>query len=114
MNDLATHLRNSATDWDGLPGHDDEEIIHYITCKKAREIADHIEAQENLINELAACLQWMVDNDETNEGDEPLQDYGGKTWNELNEYWIEGLNRARSAISKASKSNPNTPERNDE
>jgi len=47
---------------------------------------------------LREALQWMVDNDETNEGDEPLYDKGGRSWNEINAYWIDGLNRARAAL----------------
>jgi len=90
MNDLATHLRNAATDWDGLPGHDNEEIIHYITCKKAREIADHIEAQEKLIEEMREAL--------------------GEALSRL-DYHDRGMVNADHLLSK---SNLNTPERNDE
>lgn len=51
--------------------------------------------------ELLEALQWMVDNDDTNEGDEPLPDHGGLTWNEINAEFIAGLNKARAAIAKA-------------
>jgi uncharacterized coiled-coil DUF342 family protein len=47
---------------------------------------------------LREALQWMVDNDDTNTGDEPLYDHGGLSWNEINAYWIAGLNRARAAL----------------
>ena len=47
---------------------------------------------------LRESLEWFLDNDETNEGDEPMPEYGGKTWDEINEYWIDGLNRARAAL----------------
>ena len=103
MNDLVTHLRNAATDWDGLPGHDNEEIIHYITCKKAREIADHIEAQEKLICDLSDCLEDM-----TKHYVEVRNDlYGFEATEE-----IEVI--AAGKLIALSKSNPNTPERNDE
>ena len=52
----------------------------------------------NLIEELKDSLQWMVENDETNEGDEPIEDRGGRSWNEINAYWIDGLNKARNAL----------------
>ena len=51
--------------------------------------------------ELLDALEWMVSEDETNEGDVPLPDKGGLTWNEINAYWIDGLNKARAAIAKA-------------
>jgi len=47
---------------------------------------------------LREALQWFVDNDETNEGDTPMPEYGDRTWNEINAYWIEGLNAARAAL----------------
>ena len=47
---------------------------------------------------LRESLQWFLDNDETNEGDVPMPEYGDRTWNEINEYWIDGLNRARAAL----------------
>ena len=51
--------------------------------------------------DLLAALEWMVANDDTNEGDEPLEQLRGQSWNEVNAYWIEGLNRARAAITLA-------------
>lgn len=50
------------------------------------------------VTELREALQWFVDNDDTNEGDEPMPEYDGQTWNEINAYWIDGLNRARAAL----------------
>lgn len=51
--------------------------------------------------ELITSLKWMVEHDDTNDGDTPLEDHGGRTWNEINAYWIDGVNRARAAIAKA-------------
>ena len=51
--------------------------------------------------ELLEALKWMVANDDTNEGEEPVDSLGGVTWNEYNEYWVTGLNKARAAITKA-------------
>lgn len=47
------------------------------------------------IQEAREIIQWFIDNDETNEGDEPMPQYGGESWNDINKFWIEGLNRAR-------------------
>lgn len=66
--------------------------------------AEIFRANANLIAaapELLEALKWMVENDETNEGDVPLPKHNGQTWNEINEFWIAGLNRARAAIAKA-------------
>ena len=57
----------------------------------------HEEAADE-IERLREALKWFVDNDETNEGDTPLPEYGGRSWNEINAYWIDGLNRARAAL----------------
>ncbi len=62
------------------------------------EAADLIETQAREIEQLRVALQWMVDNDETNEGEEPMEEFGGQSWNEINAYWIDGLNRARAAL----------------
>jgi hypothetical protein len=51
--------------------------------------------------ELLEALKWMVENDETNEGDTPVKSLGGASWNEINDYWISGLNKAKAAIAKA-------------
>lgn len=51
--------------------------------------------------ELLEALIWMVENDDTYEGDKPVESLHGATWNEHNAYWIEGLNKARAAIAKA-------------
>jgi hypothetical protein len=44
------------------------------------------------------ALEWMAANDDTNEGDEPVERLGGQSWNEYNAYWLDGLNNARAAI----------------
>jgi hypothetical protein len=56
----------------------------------------------HLVNvELLESLKWMVANDDTNEGDDPVDRLGGQSWNEYNSYWLDGLNKARAAIAKA-------------
>lgn len=97
--------------------HDPERVNARRAAKRARQQArvaerraarDAEQARNNEIvrraecyPELLAALQWMVDNDDTNEGDEPLPDHGGLTWNEINSLFIAGLNKARAAIAKA-------------
>jgi hypothetical protein len=49
------------------------------------------------------ALEWMVANDDTNEGDEPLDRLGGQSWNEYNAYWLDGLNNARASITALQK-----------
>jgi hypothetical protein len=71
--------------------------IAHFQSKEAEANARLIAAAPDLLE----ALKWMVENDETNTGDEPLDDHGGYTWNEINAYWIAGLNRARAAIAKA-------------
>ena len=61
-----------------------------------------VERQAQHILNLRTALQWMVNNDETNQGDWPLEAHGGHTWNELNGYWIDGLNRAKAALDEDS------------
>jgi hypothetical protein len=49
------------------------------------------------------ALEWMVANDDTNEGDEPVERLGGQSWNEYNAYWLDGLNKARASITAIKK-----------
>lgn len=56
------------------------------------------------LKEAIDIINWFIENDETNEGDEPIHSdddwINGHTWNEINAYWIEGLNRARKFIAE--------------
>jgi len=77
-----------------------------VTCDKCLENKDQFtvsdEVDWSVIGpKLLECLEWYVKHDETNEGDEPLRDYGGQSWDEVNAYWIEGLNKARAVIEEA-------------
>lgn len=53
---------------------------------------------EKKLKEAYEIIKWFVDNDETNEGDYPMPERGGETWNEINAFWIEGLNRGRQFL----------------
>jgi len=49
--------------------------------------ADHEKTIEELkarISELEEILNWYVDYDDTNEGDQPVEHLGGRTWDEVN------------------------------
>ena len=69
-------------------------------CHK-RQAAAELRRLHSVNAELLEALKWMVENDETNEGDDPVESLGGHSWNEYNSYWLDGLNKARAAIAKA-------------
>ena len=83
-----------------------EELALRTTVSRLEDQLVHteqrVERQARHILNLREALQWMVDNDKTYEGDEPLERHGGRTWNELNAYYIAGLNRARAALAEES------------
>ena len=61
-------------------------------------LQQRIKTAEAERDRLREAVQWFIDNDDTNQGDEPLPEFGGESWNEINAYWIDGLNRARAAL----------------
>ena len=69
-----------------------------LTATSIRQAADRIEALTAENERLREALQWFVDNDDTNEGNEPMEEFGGQSWDEINAYWIDGLNRARTVL----------------
>jgi hypothetical protein len=71
-----------------------EHVAESIAAEAARRIGN-LEAERD---QLRDALQWFIDNDETNVGDEPIEYIGGRTWNEVNAYYIDGLNRALAAL----------------
>jgi hypothetical protein len=66
-----------------------------------REAAAELRRLHKVNADLLEALKWMVENDDTNEGDAPVESLGGASWNEYNDYWISGLNNAKAAIVKA-------------
>jgi hypothetical protein len=78
----------------------DNEMVAFITPSLLPEDAENLRLIA-AAPELLEALIWMVENDETCEGDEPLRDHHGLTWNEINAEFIAGLNKARAAIAKA-------------
>lgn len=75
-----------------------QPVMVALTPKDSRLIA--------AASELLDALIWMVENDDTYEGDTPLPDHSGATWNEINAFWIAGVNKARAAIAKATGEQP--------
>ena len=77
----------------------------YRTPPEAAQAAAELRRLHEVNQELLEALKWYVENDETNEGDEPLEAglriTKNESWNSINAYWIEGLNKARAAIAKA-------------
>lgn len=55
----------------------------------------------DVVARLIEALEWYIENDDTYEGDTPLPDHHGLTWNEINAYWIAGRARAIAAIACA-------------
>lgn len=51
--------------------------------------------------EMLEALKWFVENDDTNEGDDPLPERGGLSWDQINAYYLEGKRKAIAALAKA-------------
>lgn len=54
--------------------------------------AKETQRRAGLYEELLACLEWFVENDDTNDGG---------VWEDVNSFWLAGLRRAQSVIAKA-------------
>lgn len=71
-----------------------------------QSMQDDKATKDEVIRELVEALQWYIENDETNEGSEPIRNpyrpsLNGQTWDEINGYWIAGKRRAEAALRKA-------------
>jgi hypothetical protein len=71
---------------------------HLLLAEVCRDAADQLGLITEERNRLREAVQWFIDNDETNQGDEPMPEFGGQSWNEINAYWIDGLTRARAVL----------------
>ena len=61
-------------------------------------LAEKVKELEAENAELRDALLWYLNEDDTNEGDEPLEQFSGQSWDEINEYWLVGKNRARRLL----------------
>ena len=59
--------------------------------------------QNELMDKMVESLKWFISEDETNRGDEPMSEYGGRSWNEINAYWIAGLDNAIAILEEYDK-----------
>ena len=94
--------------WSAMSWSATEHYIPEVWNKDESGISDSIAKLEDArliaaAPELLEALKWMVEHDETWEGDTPLPDHSGLTWNEINSEFIAGLNKARAAIAKATR-----------
>jgi hypothetical protein len=55
--------------------------------------------QRSVIEELIKSLEWYISEDDTQRGD--TSTVGGINWNKENDYWIEGQDKAITAIERA-------------
>jgi hypothetical protein len=60
--------------------------------------------KDDMLQRMADALQWFINEDDTYRGDEPLPEYGGRTWDELNDYWIANLDSAIALVEEYNKS----------
>jgi hypothetical protein len=74
----------------------DRNVSHVDADIWMMDAADRIEALEAQLAAAEGIIQWYLDEDETNTGDTPMPDRRGLTWNQINEYWIDGNNRAEA------------------
>ena len=65
--------------------------------------SERIAELEEVVKKLSISLKWMVENDETNEGDAPVECLHGKSWNDVNDYWIIGKQEANASLEIAEK-----------
>lgn len=72
---------------------------HMKKRKEAEDERDHLRAEitqlradleqeRELADRLASSVEWFLSETETYRGDEPMDDHGGLSWNQINEYWI--------------------------
>lgn len=55
--------------------------------------------KEKLCKEMLECLEWYIKEDDTIRGD--CTEDGGPNWDEENEYWIKGQDKALDVCARA-------------
>ena len=79
----------------------DPRLQETLSFSDFTDASDELRRLHKVNADLLEALKWMVENDDTNEGNAPVESLGGASWNEYNDYWISGLNKAKAAIAKA-------------
>ena len=69
------------------------------TISEAKLMA-RIEELERKLAKAVEHIEWFISEDETNRGDEPMSSHGGRTWDEINEYWITHLDSAVAFVAE--------------
>jgi hypothetical protein len=62
--------------------------------------ADRIEALTEQLAMAVKHIEWFISEDETNRGDDPMPEHRGRTWDEINAYWIEHLDSAIAFVAE--------------
>lgn len=75
----------------------DKDAARYKASRSILAEAKETQRRAGLYDELLACLEWYVQNDETSEGG---------TWEFENAPYLEGLRRAQAVIAKAKGEQP--------
>ena len=97
--DLVKRLRYGIVEhrkrWSGDTHADLGGSVDYdATTDMLHEAAERIEELEAKLAKAVEHLEWFIENDETNRGDEPMPERRNQTWDEINSYWIEHLDAA--------------------
>ncbi len=87
-NDHKRYVRNANTDFVAHCGGDDGDVAFLLgEVRRLMDERDRANEAQSLALSLADALAWYVENDDTN------------MMQEGNEFWIDGHNRGRSALS---------------
>jgi hypothetical protein len=70
------------------------------SAEAVRVVTDRIEDLEAKLAKAVEHIEWFISEDETNRGDEPMSSHGGRTWDEINEYWITHLDSAIAFVAE--------------
>lgn len=67
-----------------------DHIIHSVRAHEAEisRLRAELATERELGDRLASSVEWFLSETETNRGDDPMDDRGGLSWNQINEYWI--------------------------
>jgi hypothetical protein len=75
----------------------DFDILHR---EYEKILTDCIKELEAKLAKAVEHIEWFISEDETNRGDEPMSSHGGRTWDEINEYFITHLDSAVAFVTE--------------